>query len=433
MMRLATLCLLAVVSTPTVVHAQDYNDPAAAGFSVDSLENLRRFLQQKATEHVFPGAVLVVGRERGVAYATAVGVYGDNDRRPVNLRTMYDLASLTKVVGLTTATYLLLQQGRIDLDDPVQRYVPEFTGAGKEGVTLRHLLTHTSGLPAWLPLHLITRGRREALERVLEEPLENPPGTTYVYSDLGAMVMMLVVESVTGEPLDAYLAKEVFGPLGMEDTEFNPDSSLRDRIAPTENDSWRGRVLRGEVHDENAFHLGGVSGHAGLFSTGRDLAKFAQWMLSVYHAHADSSPVELSPARLREYTTLQPGPEDALRAIGWQKPSPGGGNSAGSLMSPESFGHTGFTGTSIWIDPTKDVYVILLTNRVHPTRENQALLPLRGIITDMVMRALLDGGSVGSANARPSNMSSSYESRGSAHPRLTRFPVLSTLEDGEEQ
>jgi CubicO group peptidase (beta-lactamase class C family) len=201
--------------------------------------------------------------------------------------------------------------------------------------------------------------------------------------------MAQVVERIAGESLDRFLERRLFGPLEMNRTRFRPPEEWQPFIAPTERDPWRGRVLLGEVHDENASRLGGVSGHAGLFSNGPDLATFAIWLLDAYHDRLDADdPVALPGDVVRAFTAKQPGPEGSTRAIGWDTPTPGGPSSAGTMMSRHSFGHTGFTGTSIWIDPEREVFIILLTNRVHPTRENRALLPLRGQVADRVMSAL---------------------------------------------
>jgi CubicO group peptidase (beta-lactamase class C family) len=364
-------------------------EPGAAGFSAGALDNVTRFLQEKADEGAFPGGVLVVGRRGAVAYTSAVGTYGESDGRRVDENTIYDLASLTKVIGLTTATMILVSQGQLDLDQRVTAILPEISGAGKERMLIRHLLTHTSGLEAWRPLHLETEDADGALHAIYEAPLQSEPGSRYVYSDLGAIMMTQVVERIGGTSLDRFLAARVFGPLAMTDTRYNPSSDDIDRIAPTERDPWRGRLVHGEVHDENTAHLGGVSGHAGLFSTGPDLARFAIWLSDAWHGRLDPAAEPALRAELvREFTRRQPGPEGSTRALGWDTPTPGGGASSGTLLDPLSFGHTGFTGTSIWIDPTRDLFIILLTNRVHPTRENRALLPLRGVVADMVVQAL---------------------------------------------
>ena len=320
----------------------------------------------------------------------AVGHYGEDDPRPVQENTIYDLASLTKVIGLTTATMFLVADGALDIEHPVVNYVPEFSGGDRSIVTVRHLLTHTSGLPAWVPLYLETTDAEDALRYIYDSELENPPGEHYSYSDLGVILLGKVVERVAKTSLDTFLKERPFQPLGMTSTQYRPPAEWQDRIAPTEDDSWRGRLLRGEVHDRNAFHLGGISGHAGLFSTAPDLARFAIWMLDMYHERLTDNRPGLPPELVREFTSLQPGPEGSTRALGWDTPTPGGGASSGHYLNPSSFGHTGFTGTSIWVDPVRDLFIILLTNRVHPTRDNPALAPLRGIVADMVVEAIVD-------------------------------------------
>jgi CubicO group peptidase (beta-lactamase class C family) len=390
---LAALVLAACAPTERPPPELSRVDPEDVGLSTPALDSVADFLVARVEEDAFPGGVLVIGRRGAVAYTAAVGHYGDDDPRPVDESTVYDLASLTKVVGLTTAVMLLVADGALDLDRPVVEYVPEFAGGARNDVLVRHILTHTSGAPARILLFEETADAEEAMSRVHGMELENPPGEHYTYSDMGPILLAQVVERVAGTPFDAFLEERVFGPLGMSDTRFRPPAEWRERIAPTEDDPWRGRLLRGEVHDENAFHLGGVAGHAGLFSTGPDLARFAVWLLDGYHGRlrADSRPPLPAPL-IRRFTTRQPGPEGSTRALGWDTPTPGGGVSSGHLLRPSSFGHTGFTGTSIWIDPERDLFIILLTNRVHPTRENRALLPLRGIVADMVVGAIFDEG-----------------------------------------
>ena len=363
-------------------------EPEAVGLSASALDGITDFLRQKVAEDAFPGGVLVVGRNGAVAHVATVGQYGDDDPRPVNETTIYDLASLTKVVGLTTATMLLVSDGRLDIERAAVDYVEEFR---QPGVTVRHLLTHTSGLEAWAPLYTETEDAAGALQYIFGATLVSDPGTQYRYSDLGAILLTQIVQRAAGMRLDSLLVEGVFQPLGMSDTRFLPPADLMDRIAPTEQDPRRGRMIRGEVHDENSAHLGGLSGHAGLFSTGPDLARFAIWLLDAYHGRlsTDSRP-NLPASLVRQFTARQLGPEGSTRALGWDTPTPGGGTSSGRMLSASSFGHTGFTGTSIWIDPERELFIILLTNRVHPTRENRALLPLRGIVADMVVEALID-------------------------------------------
>jgi CubicO group peptidase (beta-lactamase class C family) len=362
-------------------------------------DTLRRVLDAAVTDRAFPGAFAVVGNGRGVIAQHGAGALdwpggaGAESAVP-DARTMWDLASLTKVVGLTSALIQLVADGKIALDAPAQRYLPEWRGAGKERVTVRHLLTHASGLPAWRPLHKEAASPEAALTLAYATELDTLPGARYVYSDLGLILLAKVAERTSGEPLDQYLARHVFGPLGMRDTRYRPDASQRARIAPTEYDPWRQRKLRGEVHDENAFALGGVAGHAGLFSTGADLARFAR----AYLGGGALEGVRVFDAELvRQFTTRQ---DSALshRALGWETPT--GQNSAGHLMAPTAFGHTGFTGTSLWIDPVHDVFVILLTNRVNPTRQNPKIGAVRVALADAVLAAVRGSASPSTSSRR---------------------------------
>jgi len=346
-------------------------------------------------DSAFPGGVVAVGHRDSVVLLAAVGHYGANDRRPVTPETVYDLASLTKVIGLTTATMMLIDEGKLDLDAPVQRYVPAFQGTSKERVTIKNLLTHSSGMPAWRPLYAEATTRAEALALVDTTALLRQPGDTFIYSDLGAMVLTQAVEAVTGQRLNDFLDAQVFTKLDMTSTRFLPPGSWRDRIAPTENDTvFRHRLLRGEVHDENAGRLGGVSGHAGLFSSAGDLSKFAMWLLKSRRTPEDAEGRRATsgdsgrlPASLvRQFTARQNIPPGSSRALGWDTPSEN--SSAGTKMGPNAFGHTGFTGTSIWFDPDRDLFIILLTNRVNPTRANTKILQVRRRVADLVNDAL---------------------------------------------
>jgi CubicO group peptidase (beta-lactamase class C family) len=353
----------------------------------DSLSAVVAYLRSEV-DSAFPGAVLAVGRRGRPPVYAAVGHYGLDDPRPVDTSTVYDLASLTKVLGLTTICMLLVHEGRLDLDAPVQRYVPAFAGPGKERVTIRHLLTHSSGLPDWRPLYTEATTRAKAFALTDTTPLRAGPGTTSVYSDLGAIVLTQAVEAITGQPLDALLAARVFAPLGMRDTRFLPPAEWRERIAPTER-AQDGTVIRGTVHDENAWRLGGVSGHAGLFGTAPDLARFASWLLEMWHGRTPSAvggQPNLPAVLVRTWTRRQDLPAGSSRALGWDTPS-GSNSSAGTRLGPLTFGHTGFTGTSIWIDPERDLFIILLTNRVHPTRENTRITRVRPRVADLVADA----------------------------------------------
>jgi CubicO group peptidase (beta-lactamase class C family) len=342
------------------------------------------FLDSAVTAGAAPGAVLGVS-VAGNRFVYTTGRMAPGDSTRPGPTTVYDLASLTKAVGLATAAMLAVDDGRLELDRPVQSYVPEFAGAGKERVTIRMLLAHASGLPAWRPLFREAAGRAEAFALADSTPLESVPGTSAVYSDLGAIVLTQAIESVYHERIDSLLQRRVFQPLGMTSVKFNPPPDEWGRIAPTELDTWRGRLLRGEVHDENAALMDGVSGHAGLFGSVGDLLTFAEWMLP--HADGRSSiPPTLRPSVLKEFTRRQDLVPGSSRALGWDTSSPG--SSAGRLLSSSSFGHTGFTGTSLWIDPDHQLAIVLLSNRVNPTRENQRWTPVRVGIAERVMTTL---------------------------------------------
>jgi beta-N-acetylhexosaminidase len=368
---------------------------AELGFDSTRLAAVAGYVASQV-DSAYPGAVIAVGRHGRLVLLSAAGHYGADDPRPVQPETIYDLASLTKVIGLTTACMILVNEGKLDLDAPVRAYVPEFRGPDKDRVTIRHLLTHSSGLPAWRPLFREARDRRTVLALVDSTPLDTVPGAHFVYSDLGAIALMQVVERITGERIDHYLARRVFEPLGMTSTRYLPPESWRTRIAPTEIDTaFRHRLIRGEVHDENAGRMGGVSGHAGLFSDAEDLSRFASWLLDTHKraleaqsSHAACSVLCLSSDIVIQFTQRQGIPPGSTRALGWDTPSDSGYSSAGTNLSRRSFGHTGFTGTSIWMDPDRDVFVILLTNRVNPTRANTKILQVRATVADLVVEAL---------------------------------------------
>ncbi len=335
-------------------------------------------------EGAAPGAAVAVGRYSRLVHLAGYGRIDTRANAPeVTPRTIFDLASLTKVVGTTTAAMILEERGMLDLDRPVVEYLPEFSDSSKAGITVRMLLTHQGGLEAFAALYTDYGGREQYLEQINDRPLEYEPGTNTIYSDWDFVLMALIVERITGMPLNWFLEDEVFGPLGMSDTGFRPDPNLRQRIAATEVDERRGGLIWGEVHDPNAYAIGGVAGHAGLFSSARDLAIFAQMMLN----GGEYAGVRiLQPATIARWTARQ-GP-DASRALGWDTPS--GRSSAGMYASARSFGHTGYTGTSLWVDPERGVFTILLTNRVNPTSANQRHVPLRRDVADAVQKAILD-------------------------------------------
>ncbi len=346
-----------------------------------------RLLEDFRARGAFPGGVLAVGHQGSLVHLHAFGRLTYEATSPaVEPSTLYDLASLTKVVATTTMAMILVDEGRLDLDRPVASFLPAFQGAGKEAVTVRHLLTHSSGLPAVAPLYLEVHSREAAIARIVAMDLTDPPGTQAVYSDLGILLLGEILEQSAGQPLETFVRDRVFLPLGMRSTRFRPPPELWPRIAPTEVDPWRGRLVQGEVHDENAFALGGIAPHAGLFSTAGDLARFAQMLLNGGDWHRRRL---VSRQTVEQFTRKAGLPPESDRALGWDTKS-AEGSSAGTLFSARSFGHTGFTGTSLWIDPERRLFVVLLTNRVHPTRSNLLIREVRPAVADAVVRALAD-------------------------------------------
>jgi serine-type D-Ala-D-Ala carboxypeptidase len=299
--------------------------------------------------------------------------------------TPYDLASLTKVLVTTTLVMQLVDAGRLEVEQPLSSLLPGFQGGGRERVTLGQLLDHSSGLPAQLPLYRELRGREAFLARLLSVPLEAEPGTRSAYSDPGFLLLGAALEAHAGAPLDVLAGERILGPLGLAATGYCPAPELCARIAPTEEDPWRGRLLQGEVHDENAWALGGVAPHAGLFGSAPDLARFARCLL----AGGSLDGVRLvREATLRRFVARTGRPPGTSRALGWDTPS-GPDSSAGRLMSTRAFGHLGFVGTSLWIDPEQQRYVLLLANRVHPTRAQgaEAMRAVRAAVADAAQAA----------------------------------------------
>jgi beta-N-acetylhexosaminidase len=348
-------------------------------------------MNRAIADGAIPGGVLAVGLHNHLLVRPFGKLTRDPKSPAVTANTLYDMASLTKVIVTTTSAMTLVQQKRLDLDTPVARYLPEWPAAAKSDpdpawrprVTIRNLLLHDSGLPAHRDFYKQAKGHDAVLALVLAEPLVHQPGTKVEYSDLGFILLGEIVQRLTGISLDEYAKQHIFAPLGMNASQFNPPRKLWPTIAPTENDvDFRKRLLQGEVHDENAWALGGVSGHAGLFSTAGDTAIFAQMILNGgIYAHRRI----LTRALIQEFTARQ-AIGDTARTLGWDavtQPS-----SSGHYFSPNSFGHTGFTGTSLWIDPDRDLFVILITNRVNPTRANEQIRQLRPAVHDAIMQAL---------------------------------------------
>jgi CubicO group peptidase (beta-lactamase class C family) len=391
------------------------------GLSARGLARVDSAIAAAIRDQATPGAALAIGRHGEVIRMRGYGQLSWNGfDAAVTDSTLYDIASLTKAVGTTSAVMVLVERGQLDLDAPIARYLSGWPAEGDYGrITLRHLLNHTSGLPAGANLWT-TPGRIQKVDRIGRMRLGSTPGTVTNYSDLGLIVVAAVIEAITNERLDDFLYREVFEPLGMRDTRFNPRALVADaaaiaratpllalpaasaffapfqliarwspvaqparhdiplnRIAPTELG-----VARGFVHDRNAAAFDGVAGHAGLFSSLRDLATFAESMLEAMHG--DGLPM-LSAQTVNYF--LQK-PEKPRRALGWDIAN--GRSSSGDYFSEESVGHTGFTGTSIWIDPKRDLFVVLLTNRLHPSASNQKHIALRRAVHDAVQLAIED-------------------------------------------
>ena len=395
-------------------------NPASVAMSSRRLQALDYLVTEAIADGATPGAVVAVGRGGKLVRLRGYGrLDWDSAAAPADGTSIYDLASLTKVLGTTTAAVMLVDEGRLDLDAAVVDYLP-WWGRGdpaKADVTVRHLLLHRAGLPPFRRFYLEMEGRGAYETAIGDLSLDYAPGTRTVYSDIGVMTVGFIIEEVTGRSLDVLLEDRVWSRLGMGDTGFRPPAELRPRIAPTELDTvFRGVPVHGVVHDENAYAIGGVAGHAGLFSTASDLAVMAQALLNggrvggcaevgasggraaaagtgpasadgTICARGSAEDVRLvSEETMRAFT--QPYDGSASRGLGWDTPS--GRSSAGDYFTARAFGHTGYTGTSIWIDPELDLFVVLLTNRVNPTRENSKHVPLRRAVHDAAALAITD-------------------------------------------
>lgn len=350
---------------------------------------LDALVQDGVSRGVYPAAALIVGNSHAILHARGFGHFTWDQRSPVPTpdSTLWDIASLTKVVATTPSIALLVDQGKLSLDVPVERYLPRFTGGDRSRVTVRMLLDHTSGLPAGLPPTQRRVGRDSLIGIIYRTPLRTPPGAASRYSDLNAILLGLIVEKVGGRPLDRFAEQAVFIPLGMGSTRFLPSAGLRPRIAPTA--QWHGAPLAGVVNDRTSDWLGGVAGHAGLFSTASDLARYAQWWLR--RGALSTGATLLRPAMIDTFLLTGSAPHERL--LGWESrttreytPSP-----YGSLLSDAAYGHTGYTGTMIIIDPARDLFVILLTNRVFGPKVAKpftALHEIRGRVADAAVRAV---------------------------------------------
>jgi len=341
----------------------------------------RRALEAALERGAFPGAVIEVGRRGGPAWTRAWGRLTTADgSAECTPGSVFDLASLTKVMATTALIVRHVAAGRVTLETPLSQLLAGWSADDRGAIRLRHLLDHSSGLRGHDCFWEHARGRREYEAALRAQPLERPPGTAAVYSDLGFMLLGFVVEDLGARPLDEQfdaLSRE----LGLGEVTYRPPAPWRDRIAPTEFDSWRGRLLVGEVHDENAAALDGVAGHAGLFGTAASVGRFARVVLDTFRTETPlGTPVLMRTVARR---TNVPG---SSRALGWDTMRPT--SSCGTRLSPTAIGHTGFTGTSLWIDRERDLYVALLTNRVYPTRANEQLAAVRPLVHDAVVEDL---------------------------------------------
>ncbi len=391
MLLLAALATLTFAADATATRVPSNGlpsrEPAAVGMSATRLATIDRVVQRGIDAGGYPGAAVVVGRKGYSVWSKGFGAldWTAKGMRVTADQSIYDLASLTKVIATTTAIMVLYDEGKVALDAPVSRYIPSFSGGLKDQVTVRHLLEHRAGLPAGNELWRHSHTPEEARASVLASKIGCTPGVCYEYSDLGADILGFVAEAASGLSLDQFLTEKVYGPLGMNDTHFKPNAIDAYRTAPTEIAPPRGYPLRGEVHDENAYALGGIAGHAGLFSTANDLSVFAQMLLENGQYNGVRVVADSTVALFTHRT------EKGTRALGWDTCDGNGG--CGQYLSSRAFGHTGFTGTSIWIDPDRQMFVILLTNRVHAAkakRPSKVIADVRSDLADAAALAVMD-------------------------------------------
>lgn len=371
--------LLLLICTSGTVAQSKLENPQADFTEIDNIIN------QGIQDTAFPGAVVLISKDGENLYEKAYGNFTyDKNSNKVKVNSIFDLASLTKVTATTTAAMICVDRGLFSLDDKVAKYISEFGANKKEEVTIKNLMLHNAGLVAWKPFFKTEiKTADELLNYIYNSELQYEPGTKTVYSDWGFITLAKIIEHVTGNTLDEFCKEEIFEPLGMRRTMFNPSAKLKDEILPTEEDKyWRNRLVQGTVHDETSDMLGGVAGHAGLFSTAGDLAKLLQMLLQKGNCNGKQF---VKPETVNEFIKQQS--SLSTRAIGWDTKSDKN-STAGNLLSKVSYGHTGFTGTSAWTDPTRNLIIIFLTNRVYPTRENSKLFRIRGSLHDAVVNAV---------------------------------------------
>jgi CubicO group peptidase (beta-lactamase class C family) len=353
-----------------------------------AFDEVDRLVEGGISRGIYPGAVIVIGRRDTVVYARGYGHLTWQTASPVPDpgTTLWDLASLTKVVATTPATMRLVEQGRVDLDRPLNAYLPRFVGGRKNEVTVRMLLDHTSGLPSYREFFRLAPTRDSAITLLYGTPLRRAPGQSPEYSDLNFLLLGLLVEQLSHQSLNQFTQREIFAPLAMENTLFLPPKSLADRTAPS--GSWHGHPIGGSVNDQNAARFGGIAGHAGLFSTGLDLARYARFWLG---GGAGERQHVLEPETMQHFLEAQA--RAGNRLLGWESPDPPGKEpvAAGTLLSPRAYGHTGWTGTEIWLDPARDFFLVFLTNRSYGPRVGHSIRELRAVramVADAAVRAV---------------------------------------------
>jgi len=349
-----------------------------------SFSQVDKVINNGIEDNAFPGGVVLVWKDGNIIYEKAYGNFTYDKSSPkVNINTLYDLASVTKVVATTTATMICYDRNLFSLDDKVVKYIPEFGINGKENITIKNLLLHNSGLIAWKKFYEKDLKYDDVIKEIYSSELEYKTGEKTVYSDLGIITLGKIIEKVSGKSLDIFCKDEIFDPLKMNSTFFNPNDSLKKLCAPTEIDNyWRMKTLQGDVHDETSAMLNGVAGHAGLFSTANDIAKLMSVLLNKGKLNQKQF---IKPSTIKLFTKRYS--EESTRALGWDTKSESG-SSAGEYFSINSFGHTGYTGTSIWADPKRNLFVIFLTNRVYPTRENTKIQKVRPQLHNAVIKSI---------------------------------------------
>jgi CubicO group peptidase (beta-lactamase class C family) len=352
----------------------------AAKASAQSFGAIDAVVQQGIRRGIYPGAVVVIGRRDSIIYSRGYGhfTWQTTSAVPSPDSTLWDIASITKVVGTTSAVMRLVDSGRLELNAPVRRYLPRFSGGLRDQVSVRMLLDHTSGLRSYAPLFKEARTRTGAIDALYRERPVRAPGEMPVYSDLNAIFLGLVVESVSATSLDSFVTREVFLPLDLRQSTYRPDAAVRRRTVPSA--VWRGWPVQGQVNDPNAAILGGVAGHAGIFSTGMDLARYAQVWLR--NGSGPQGPW-VSQATMRHF--LSRGSRSGPRLLGWDTPEFNQKEPSlyGTLISDAAYGHTGFTGTELWVDPTNDLFLVFLTNRTFDPRVRDSAHGLRSIRTEI--------------------------------------------------